>query len=641
MDGGLETTLDAASDSVKTMTVQTSGLPSPDGTRVHYFGDYELRGEIARGGMGVVYRARQVSLKRVVALKMILAGRLANEAEVQRFRAEAEAAANLQHPNIVAIHEIGVHEGQQYFSMDYVEGPNLAAVIQGKPLAIRRAAELAKAMAEAIHYAHQRGVLHRDLKPQNVLVDERGQPRITDFGLAKQKANESGLTQTGAVMGTPSYMPPEQAVGRQDLIGPHSDVYSLGAVLYEMLTGRPPFKAENPVATLRQVVDAPPVRPTKLNGEVPVDIETICLKCLEKEGQGRYATARALAEDLDRFLRQEPILARPISATRRVAHWLRGHPWTLAGAATILVMGLFCVAFWLWQQNRYLQYTAAHPGYIRESGARGGLAKQAFMGALLGGFFLGSIQTVLMSRYWMKSRGLTSEQLHDLQLIRQTPFRHVSNELRNYCLFTSAVVCVFGVWLLFATIAAVVWEGDVKTKSFPIIIALVSTWVGGAFFFTVTREQTALSYGLRIENGQKEFESPRWRMSTRLAIALVPGIIALMMVCYFTQPAVLKETLVRCAVGWMWASGFALSYSARTRGLRMAIGLVGVVCGAALIIFVSVVFGGTLDALAGKNIFSWTYLGGGFVGGLSTALAFRGFMFDARLNGGTKTADKR
>jgi len=412
---------------------------------VHYFGDYELLGELAHGGMGVVYRAPQVSLKRVVALKMILTGKFANEAEVQRFRVEAEAAANLQHPNIVAIHEIGEHEGQQYFSMDYVQGPNLAAVIQGKPLAIRRAAELAKAMAEAIHYAHQRGVLHRDLKPQNVLVDERDQPRITDFGLAKQKENESGLTQTGAVMGTPSYMPPEQAVGRQDLIGPQSDIYSLGAVLYEMLTGRPPFKAENSVATLRQVVDAPPMRSTKLNEEVPLDIETICLKCLEKEGPARYATARALAEDLDRFLRQQPILARPIM---------------------------------------------------------------------------------------------------------------------------SAVVCGFGVWLLFMTIAAVVWEGDLSGKSLPIIMALISTWVGGAYFWQVTREQTSLSYGLRLEHNQKKPESPRWPMSTRLAIVLFPGIIALMLVAYFAQPAGLKETLTQWAVGWIYISAFAFSFKARTKEPR-------------------------------------------------------------------------
>ncbi len=264
-------------------------------TNIKYFGDYELIDEIARGGMGVVYKARQTSLNRIVAVKMILAGQLATEADIRRFHTEAEAAANLQHPNIVAIHEVGEHEDRRYFSMDYVEGQNLAALVREGPLPPSRAAELVKTIAEAIQYAHQRGILHRDLKPQNVLIDEHGRPHVTDFGLAKRQGADSDLTQTGAVMGSPSYMPPEQATGGHDQVGPQSDVYSLGAILYQLLTQKAPFLGETSLATLQKVVQEDPVPPSKHNPQTPPDLETICLKCLEKKPERRYSTARALA----------------------------------------------------------------------------------------------------------------------------------------------------------------------------------------------------------------------------------------------------------------------------------------------------------------------------------------------------------
>jgi serine/threonine protein kinase len=297
---------------------------SPDAfAPVPRFGDYELLEEIARGGMGVVWKARQISLNRTVALKMILAGKLASDAEVQRFRREAEAAANLQHPNIVAIHEVHEQDGQHYYSMDYIDGRDLAALVaENGPLPPERAAECVRTIAEAVHFAHQRGTLHRDLKPQNVLMDAAGIPRITDFGLAKFIARDESMTQSGAAMGSPSYMPPEQAAGHLDQIGPHSDVYSLGAILYELLTSRPPFRGETAMATMRQALESDPVAPRKINRSLPPDLETICLKCLEKNPARRYNSARALAEELGRFLKHEPIQAIPVSPIRKAESWL-------------------------------------------------------------------------------------------------------------------------------------------------------------------------------------------------------------------------------------------------------------------------------------------------------------------------------
>ena len=263
--------------------------PGPDraeaplpGTNVRYFGDYELIEEIARGGMGVVYKARQVSLNRVVALKMILAGQLAGKDDVKRFHAEAEAAANLDHPGIVPIYEIGEHEGKHYFSMAYVDGGSLAGLLKDGPLPPRVAAEYTQKIAAAIAFAHERGVIHRDLKPGNVLLDRNGEPKITDFGLAKHVKGESQLTTTGQILGTPSYMPPEQAAGDIGAIGPAADIYSLGAVLYALLTGRPPFQSDSPLDTLLQVREREPIGPRQLNPKVPADLETVCLKCLEK-----------------------------------------------------------------------------------------------------------------------------------------------------------------------------------------------------------------------------------------------------------------------------------------------------------------------------------------------------------------------
>ena len=298
-------------------------LPAEPG---QFFGNYELLDQIGQGGMGVVYKARQKGLDRTVAVKLLRSTFLAGEAGVKRFRVEAQAVARLQHPNVVSIHEVGEQNGLLFFSMDYVEGQNLAQVVRGTPLSADRAARYVKTIAEAIHYAHQRGILHRDLKPANILLDTSDQPRITDFGLAKQTEADSDLTVSGAVVGTPSYMPPEQAAGLRKEIGPASDVYSLGAVLYELVTGRPPFRADTPLDTLRQVVDNEPAPPRLLNTKVPRDLETICLKCLAKEPTRRYHTAQALAEDLGRLLKHEPIRARPVGGLGRLARWARRAP---------------------------------------------------------------------------------------------------------------------------------------------------------------------------------------------------------------------------------------------------------------------------------------------------------------------------
>ena len=305
----------------------------------NYFGNYELLEEIARGGMGIVYRARQLNLNRVVALKMILRGRMASGSEVKRFLTEAEAAANLHHPNIVAIHEVGVHEGYHYFSMDLVTGKDLAQIVRDNPLPAARAAQYVKVTAEAIHYAHEQGVLHRDLKPSNVLIDENDQPRITDFGLAKQLKSGSDLTLSGQVLGSPSFMPPEQATGKRTEVGAHSDIYSLGAILYHLLTARPPFVAETLQGTLVQVVENEPLSPRALNARVPPDLETICLKCLEKSTARRYRTAQELADELGRFLRAEPIIARPIRAPERMWRWAKRNR-VLASSMTAAVVFL-------------------------------------------------------------------------------------------------------------------------------------------------------------------------------------------------------------------------------------------------------------------------------------------------------------
>ena len=313
------------------------------GSSLTYIGEYRILEEIARGGMGVVFKARQEKLRRTVALKMILSGRLAGAAEVDRFQREARAAAALKHPNIVGVHEIGVHDGQHYFTMDYVESESLRERLREGSLAPQEAAELIETLARATHFAHTRGILHRDLKPANVLVDSNEQPYITDFGLAKplaevDDASQTDITRSGQIIGTPSYMAPEQAAAKYQLVGVASDIYSLGAILYACLSGRAPFVGESTVETIRQVIHDEPVPTRVLNPRVPKDLETICLKCLSKEPYRRYGTAEDLADDLVRFQEGRPVVARPISRISKVHRWAKRNPWTAATAVLLMLI---------------------------------------------------------------------------------------------------------------------------------------------------------------------------------------------------------------------------------------------------------------------------------------------------------------
>jgi len=311
--------------------------------KIRNFGDYELLEEIARGGMGAVFKARQVTLKRLVALKLISSGMLASHDVVKRFKAEAEAAAGLDHPNIVPIYEIGEHAGQHFFSMKFIDGPTLGEALGRKPMPTHGAAQRLVVVARAVHFAHQRGVLHRDLKPSNILLDAEGEAHLTDFGLAKFIQKDSTLTRTNAVLGTPAYMSPEQARGDNKEVTTATDVYGLGAVLYETLTGAAPFGGGTSLETIRQVLEQEPRRPSFYNPKVDRDLETICLKCLEKEPERRYGSAEALAEDLERYLHNEPILARPARTLTRVGKWVRRKP-ALAGALATALLLLLIVA---------------------------------------------------------------------------------------------------------------------------------------------------------------------------------------------------------------------------------------------------------------------------------------------------------
>jgi serine/threonine-protein kinase len=359
-------------DSTKSAPPSPAPVPAPaNRPKIRYLGDYELLEELAHGGMGVIYKARQISLERTVALKMILSGHFASEEEVIRFYAEAQSAANLNHPNIVAIYEIGQFERQHYYSMQLVEGKSLAGRMtdyclvppaakagQEKSFASQRQTTIAQLLAKvarAVHFAHQRGIMHRDLKPANILIDAKGEPHVTDFGLAKRVDSGSDWSQSGDIVGTPWYMSPEQAAGKNKQLTTVTDVYSLGAILYHLLTGRPPFIGDSPVSILRQITDQEPKRCRDINPRANRDLETICLKSLEKAPEQRYGSAEALAEDLERWLHGEPITARPSTRWEQALKWSRRNPAITGVVCTLVLLGAIAfqgVSWKRWEDER-------------------------------------------------------------------------------------------------------------------------------------------------------------------------------------------------------------------------------------------------------------------------------------------------
>jgi serine/threonine protein kinase/Tfp pilus assembly protein PilF len=317
-------------------------------------GDYELLEEVGRGGQGVVFRARQKSLNRTVALKVISLGQWASKAHLKRFRLEAEAAARLEHPGIVPIHDVGERDGSCYFSMKFVEGGQLDEVARRASMSTRQAAELIAKVARTVHYAHEHGILHRDIKPGNILLDAKGEPHLTDFGLARLVESESSVTHTLDVLGTPSYMAPEQAVGNNAAVSTVTDVYGLGAVLYQLLTGQPPFAGGATYETIKLLLDTEPKQPGLLNPKIDRDLSTICLKCLEKDPKRRYSSALALAEDLERWLKHEPIQARRTGVFTRARKWVRRNP-TIALLAASLI-ALTTAAGWIVWKSEFIRH---------------------------------------------------------------------------------------------------------------------------------------------------------------------------------------------------------------------------------------------------------------------------------------------
>ena len=322
------------------------------------FGDYELLEVIGRGGQGVVYRARQKSLNRTVALKVIGLGHWASDAHLKRFRREAEAAASLDHPGIVPIYEVGERDGSCYFSMKFVEGGQLDAVTKREPMPVRHAVELVAKVARTVHYAHEHGILHRDIKPGNILLDQKGEPHLTDFGLARLVETESTVTRTLEVLGTPSYMAPEQAAGNNTHVSSATDVYGLGAVLYQLLTGQPPFAGGTTYETIRLLLDTEPRQPRVLNPKIDRDLSTICLKCLEKDPRRRYSSGLALAEDLERWLKHEPIFARHTGIVARGGKWVRRNPTSALLAASLVA--LVAAAGWIVWKSEFIRRPVAN-----------------------------------------------------------------------------------------------------------------------------------------------------------------------------------------------------------------------------------------------------------------------------------------
>jgi TolB-like protein/tRNA A-37 threonylcarbamoyl transferase component Bud32/Flp pilus assembly protein TadD len=348
--GGDPGPMDEASRDQANAAAAHSKKATPAATMLGELGDYELLEEIGRGGQGVVFRARQKNLNRTVALKVISLGQWASKAHLRRFRLEAEAAARLEHPGIVPIHEVGERDGQCYFSMKFVEGGQLDEKVKQTPMSIRQAVELITKVARTVHYAHEHGILHRDIKPGNILLDAKGEPHLTDFGLARLVESESSVTHTLDVLGTPSYMAPEQAMGNNAAVSNVTDVYGLGAVLYQLLTGHPPFAGGATYETIRLLLDTEPRQPRLLNPKIDRDLSTICLKCLEKDPKRRYLSALALAEDLEHWLKHEPIQARHTGVFTRGRKWVRRNP-SIAVMAVLLVALAMPLAVMVWKSE--------------------------------------------------------------------------------------------------------------------------------------------------------------------------------------------------------------------------------------------------------------------------------------------------